>query len=117
MVVASRFFGLWWRRSTRHAMQNRFIDLYSDTKTKPSAGMRKAMAEAEVGDEQKYEDPTGEGRGERTGGFWGKEAAVSAPGGAGGNQPPTPPPPRLRGEVHPPPRTHIKNPEPGGPAA
>jgi hypothetical protein len=27
-------------------MQNRFIDLYSDTKTKPSPGMRKAMADA-----------------------------------------------------------------------
>ena len=39
-------------------MQNRFIDLYSDTKTKPSPGMRKAMADAEVGDEQKMEDPT-----------------------------------------------------------
>ena len=39
-------------------MQNRFIDLYSDTKTRPSPGMRKAMADAEVGDEQKMEDPT-----------------------------------------------------------
>ncbi len=34
------------------------IDFYSDTLTKPSAGMRKAMCEAEVGDEQKGEDPT-----------------------------------------------------------
>src|SRR5215472_6994553 len=58
MVVASCSSALWWRRSTKGAMQNRFIDLYSDTKTKPSPGMRKAMAEAEVGDEQKYEDPT-----------------------------------------------------------
>jgi threonine aldolase len=48
-------------------MQNRFIDLYSDTKTKPSPGMRKAMAEAEVGDEQKYEDPTVERLRERVG--------------------------------------------------
>ena len=30
-----------------------FVDLYSDTQTKPSAAMRKAMAEAEVGDEQR----------------------------------------------------------------
>jgi threonine aldolase len=34
------------------------IDLRSDTLTQPSAGMRKAMAEAVVGDEQKREDPT-----------------------------------------------------------
>lgn len=34
------------------------IDFYSDTLTKPTAGMRKAIAEAEVGDEQKGEDPT-----------------------------------------------------------
>jgi threonine aldolase len=34
------------------------IDLYSDTLTKPTDAMRKAMACAEVGDEQKGEDPT-----------------------------------------------------------
>jgi threonine aldolase len=34
------------------------IDLYSDTVTRPCAAMRRAMAEAEVGDEQKFEDPT-----------------------------------------------------------
>lgn len=34
------------------------IDFYSDTITRPSAGMRKAIAEAEVGDEQLGEDPT-----------------------------------------------------------
>lgn len=34
------------------------VDLYSDTITRPSPGMRRAMAEAEVGDEQKKEDPT-----------------------------------------------------------
>ena len=34
------------------------VDLYSDTLSKPSPGMRRAMAEAEVGDEQKKEDPT-----------------------------------------------------------
>lgn len=36
----------------------RIIDLYSDTKTVPTAGMRAAMAAAEVGDEQADEDPT-----------------------------------------------------------
>ena len=34
------------------------IDLRSDTSTRPSAGMRAAMAAAEVGDEQRREDPT-----------------------------------------------------------
>src|SRR3982751_834509 len=34
------------------------IDLRSDTKTQPSRGMRRAIAEAEVGDEQRREDPT-----------------------------------------------------------
>ncbi len=34
------------------------IDLYSDTKTRPTAAMRAAMAAAEVGDEQADEDPT-----------------------------------------------------------
>ncbi len=34
------------------------IDLYSDTLTKPTDAMRKVMAKAEVGDEQKGEDPT-----------------------------------------------------------
>ena len=34
------------------------IELRSDTFTKPSPGMRAAMAAAEVGDEQRREDPT-----------------------------------------------------------
>ena len=34
------------------------IDLFSDTVTRPTAGMRAAMAAAEVGDEQRGEDPT-----------------------------------------------------------
>jgi threonine aldolase len=34
------------------------IDFYSDTVTRPTAAMKKAMVEAEVGDEQKGEDPT-----------------------------------------------------------
>ena len=34
------------------------IDLYSDTTTKPTEGMRKAISEAVVGDEQKGEDPS-----------------------------------------------------------
>jgi threonine aldolase len=34
------------------------VDLRSDTVTRPTAGMRKAMAEAEVGDDVYREDPT-----------------------------------------------------------
>ncbi|MBM3890550.1 MAG: low specificity L-threonine aldolase, partial [Verrucomicrobia bacterium] len=34
------------------------IDLYSDTLTQPTPAMRRAIARAEVGDEQKGEDPT-----------------------------------------------------------
>jgi len=36
----------------------RVIDLRSDTLTQPTRAMRDAMANAEVGDEQKREDPT-----------------------------------------------------------
>jgi threonine aldolase len=39
-------------------MADKRIDLYSDTKTKPTAEMRRFMMAAEVGDEQKDEDPT-----------------------------------------------------------
>jgi threonine aldolase len=67
-------------------MQNRFIDLYSDTKTKPSPGMRKAMAEAEVGDEQKFEDPTVNRLRERVCELLGKEDAVFLPSGTMANQ-------------------------------
>ena len=40
------------------ADRNAAINLYSDTQTRPSAAMRRAMAEAEVGDEQHGDDPT-----------------------------------------------------------
>jgi len=39
-------------------MTDKRIDLYSDTKTKPTPEMRRFMMAAEVGDEQKDEDPT-----------------------------------------------------------
>ena len=39
-------------------MADKIIDLRSDTVTKPSAAMRRAMAEAEVGDDVYIEDPT-----------------------------------------------------------
>ena len=60
---------------------NRLVDLSSDTSTRPSVAMRKAMAEAEVGDEQKAEDPTTNALQARVADLLGKEAAVFLPSG------------------------------------
>ncbi|MBU2532890.1 MAG: low specificity L-threonine aldolase, partial [Alphaproteobacteria bacterium] len=57
------------------------IDLISDTSTKPSPGMREAMAAAEVGDEQRGEDPSVNRLCERVADMLGKEAAVYLPSG------------------------------------
>ena len=55
------------------------IDLRSDTLTQPSAGMRRAMADAVVGDEQKREDPTVIALEERVAELLGQEEAVYLP--------------------------------------
>lgn len=55
---------------------NSVIDLRSDTITRPSAGMRQAMAEAEVGDDVYGDDPTVAALEERVAGMLGKEAAM-----------------------------------------
>jgi threonine aldolase len=55
------------------------IDLRSDTKTKPSRGMRDAMANAEVGDEQRREDPTVNELERRVAVLLGQEEAVYVP--------------------------------------
>jgi threonine aldolase len=55
------------------------IDLRSDTVTKPTPGMRKAIAEAEVGDEQKREDPTVTVLQERVAALLGQEEAIFVP--------------------------------------
>ena len=52
------------------------IDLRSDTVTRPSPGMRRAMAEAEVGDVQYGDDPTVNRLQERIAGLLGKEATA-----------------------------------------
>jgi threonine aldolase len=57
------------------------IDLYSDTRSKPTAGMRRAIAEAEVGDEQAFLDPTVNALCARSAELLGKEAAVYLPSG------------------------------------
>jgi threonine aldolase len=98
-------------------MQNRFIDLYSDTKTKPSPGMRKAMAEAEVGDEQKMEDPTVNRLRERVCELLGKEDAVFLPSGTMANQIAIRIHCRPGDEVIADRTAHIINSEGGGPAA
>jgi threonine aldolase len=56
-----------------------FVDLYSDTQTRPSEGMRAAMAAAEVGDEQKREDPTTNALQERVAALLGQEDVVFLP--------------------------------------
>lgn len=56
-------------------------DFSSDTQTRPSAPMRAAMANAEVGDEQKREDPTVNRLQEMTAELTGKEAALFLPSG------------------------------------
>ncbi len=98
-------------------MQNRFIDLYSDTKSKPSPGMRKAMAEAEVGDEQKYEDPTVNRLRDRICEILGKEDAVFMPSGTMCNQAAIRVHCRLGDEVIADKTAHIINAETGGTAA
>ena len=62
------------------------IDLRSDTVTKPTARMRKAMAEAEVGDDVYGEDPTVNLLQEKAAEVFGKEAALFVPTGSMGNQ-------------------------------
>ena len=57
------------------------IDLFSDTLTKPTPEMRRFMCEAEVGDEQKGEDPTVTLLQEMVAELLGKEAAVYLPSG------------------------------------
>src|SRR5918996_2926846 len=57
------------------------IDLYSDTVTRPTAEMRRFMCEAEVGDEQKHEDPTVNALQEMVAELLGKEAALFLPSG------------------------------------
>ena len=61
------------------------IDLRSDTVTRPTPAMRRAMAEAEVGDDVYGEDPTVNRLEQRAAEILGKEAAVFVPTGTMGN--------------------------------
>ncbi|HEX8368439.1 MAG TPA: GntG family PLP-dependent aldolase [Pyrinomonadaceae bacterium] len=62
------------------------IDLRSDTVTRPTPAMRRAMAEAEVGDDVYAEDPTVNLLQQRAAEMFGKEAALFVPTGSMGNQ-------------------------------
>ncbi len=61
------------------------IDLRSDTVTRPSPAMRRAMAEAEVGDDVFLEDPTLNRLQERAAAVFGREAGLFVPSGSMGN--------------------------------
>ncbi len=67
-------------------MQGPTIDLRSDTVTKPTPGMRRAMAEAEVGDDVFGDDPTVKRLEAKTAELLGKEAALFVPSGTMANQ-------------------------------
>ena len=62
------------------------IDLRSDTVTRPTPGMRQAMAAAEVGDDVYGEDPTVQALEARVAALFGHEAALFAPTGSMANQ-------------------------------
>ncbi len=62
------------------------VDFYSDTVTRPTPAMRRAMAEAEVGDEQQREDPTVNLLQDMVADLLGKEAALFLPSGTMCNQ-------------------------------
>ncbi len=62
------------------------VNLYSDTQTRPTLAMRKAIAEAEVGDEQRGLDPTTCTLEQRVAELLGHEAAVFLPSGTMCNQ-------------------------------
>lgn len=61
------------------------LDLRSDTVTKPSEGMRQAMAAAEVGDDVYCEDPTVNRLQDEAAALLGKQAALFVPSGTMGN--------------------------------
>lgn len=92
-----------------------YIDLFSDTATRPTPQMRQAMFEAAVGDEQRGEDPTVNALEERVAALLGKERALFLPSATMANQ--------IALKVHTQPgdeviveaRSHIANFEAGGP--
>jgi threonine aldolase len=68
------------------AGEEAYVNLISDTQTRPTEPMRQAMAQADVGDEQRGEDPNTNRLCERVAQLLGKEAAVFLPSGTMCNQ-------------------------------
>lgn len=66
-------------------LMREFVDLRSDTVTRPTPAMRRAMSEAEVGDDVYGEDPTVNRLQERAAELFGREAALFVPSGSMGN--------------------------------
>jgi threonine aldolase len=62
------------------------VDLRSDTVSRPTAGMRRAMADAEVGDDVYGEDPTVNALQTEVAALFGHQAALFVPSGSMGNQ-------------------------------
>src|ERR1019366_5847438 len=67
-------------------MSEPIVDLRSDTVTRPTPAMRRAMAEAVVGDDVYREDPTVNRLQERAAEIFEREAALCVPSGLMGNQ-------------------------------
>lgn len=93
------------------------IDLYSDTISRPTPEMRDCMARAEVGDEQKQEDPTTSRLEAMVSELLGMEAAVFLPSGTMCNQIAIRVHCRQGDEIIMDTTAHIRNSEAGGPAA
>src|SRR5688500_4519102 len=74
------------RTSRSERAPQRTIDLRSDTVTQPTPAMRRAMAEAEVGDDVYGEDPTINRLEQRAAEKFAREAAIFVPTGTMGNQ-------------------------------
>ncbi len=92
-------------------------DFRSDTVTRPSEEMRRAMAAAEVGDDVYHDDPTVNALEEEAAAVVGKEASVFMPTGTMGNQIAVMLQTKPGDDVLADPGVHVRNVEAGGPAA
>lgn len=75
-----------WFQRRQIMVSGKTIDLRSDTVTRPSPGMREAIAAAEVGDDVFGDDPTVKRLEEKVASILGKEAGLFVPSGSMGNQ-------------------------------